>query len=254
MLLLGVKLHVKCYSMLCVTRCYTTVLCCVTRCYTTVICCYSMLLDALPCACFVFASMQFQAFLQSTLSDASLESDESIEDTSSQSNPTPQKMTLYPTPSPISFPRRISWPDSVPSPRGLSIPSIPPFSSPAVGSGLIQSDSASVALSLDQLHQLFSVLPPRPVKPELCVAGCSLLESFLGSLALLFHAIALATKPYQLTFLQCDRGVYTYRTENLIFSVSIEGSVLKGLLKPARGEQRWSEGGNIIYFESILFL
>ena len=179
--------------------------------------------------------ISFQAFLHSTLSDASLDSDEPNEDTLSQSHSTPQKMGLYPTPSPISFPRRVSWPGSVPSPHGISIPSIPPFPSLAIGLGMGQNDGFNISLSLDQLHQLFNVLPPRPVKTELCVAGCSLLESFLGSLALLFHATALASKQFQLVFLQCDRGTYTYRTDSFILSLSIEGAVLKGLLKPARG-------------------
>jgi len=90
----------------------------------------------------------------------------------------------------------------------------------------------SVTLSLDQLRHLLEVNPPRPVRPDLCVQGCSLLESFLGSLSLLCH---ITFRPLQLTFVQCDRGVYSYRTENLIISFAMEGGVLKAALKPTRG-------------------
>ncbi len=90
-------------------------------------------------------------------------------------------------------------------------------------------------LSLDQFRQLLSVTPSQPVKPDTCVDGCSLLESFLGSLSLLSHAIFLANKPF-LTFVQCDHGLYTYRTDNLTIMFAMEGGMLKTTLKQFRGE------------------
>ncbi len=171
-----------------------------------------------------------QSFLSSVLSDSTSESEEPSDDVSSHSTTsTPQKTSIYTMPSPISFPRRISWPDSVPSPQGL--PSIPPFPSPAAGSGLGHTESSAITLTLDQLHKLLDSSPPGLVRPELCVAGCSLLGSFLGSLSLL-HQV---TSKTQIMFMRCDRGVYSYRTENLIVTFSMEGGVLKGVLKPARG-------------------
>ena len=102
---------------------------------------------------------------------------------------------LYPSPPPISFPRRISWPELVPSPRhGFTIPSIPPFPSPALGGGGAGQGGVvgmgwHCLLSLQQFQQLLSATPPSPVKPETCVEGCCLLQSFLGSLALFFHSL-----------------------------------------------------------------
>lgn len=92
----------------------------------------------------------------------------------------------------------------------------------------------NIQFSLDQFNQLLSATPSQPVQMDMCVVGCSLLESFLGSLALLFHGIMLATK-YQLVFVQCDRGVYTYRTDNLMLTLAMDGAILKCTLKPARG-------------------
>ena len=39
----------------------------------------------------------------------------------------------------------------------------------------------------------------------------------------------------QLSFVQCDRGVYTYRTDNLTITLGIKGPVLNLSLKPQRG-------------------
>lgn len=71
------------------------------------------------------------------------------------------------------------------------IPSIPPFPSPAVGTAAMGAHGLAwnCLLSLDQFQQLLSATPPQHVKPDMCVSGCSLLESFLGSLALLFHSL-----------------------------------------------------------------
>ena len=176
----------------------------------------------------------WQAFLRSTFSSSS-DSEEVREDSDVIPNSNVQKLSLYPIPSPISFPPRISGPDLVPSPHGFSIPSIPPFPSPIVGSGMGQGSSWNYQLSLEQFSQLLSPTPSQPVKPDTCVVGCSLLESFLGSLSLLFHGIQLANKPFNLIFVQCDRGVYTYRTDNLAITFSMEGGVLRGSLKPIRG-------------------
>lgn len=151
-----------------------------------------------------------------------------------------QKSTLYPTPSPISFPRRTSYPDSVPSLHGYSIPSIPPFPSPALGSGMGQGALCNCQLSQEQFNQLLSATPSQPVKPDSCVMGCALLQSFLGSLTLFFHALHQASKQ-QMTFVQCDRGVYTYRNEgnNVVAVMAIEGAVNRITLRAARGEGTW---------------
>ena len=177
-----------------------------------------------------------QAFLHSAFSSSSDAEDTSEKPPSSVTTSTPQKPSLYPTPSPISFPRRTSWPESVPSPRGgFNLPSIPPFPSPAMGAAHSQGSSWSCRLSLEQLNQLLSTVPPQPVKPDSCVLGCSLLESFLGSISLLFHALQQVTK-HQMGFVQCDRGVYTYRTENMAVVIAMEGAVLRVTLKPVRGQ------------------
>ena len=177
-----------------------------------------------------------QAFLHAVFSGASVDTDETEKPPSSVSVPNSQKLSLYPTPSPISFPRRTPWPDCVPSPYGgFNIPSIPPYPSPAMGPGGAAPGggiSWNCQLGLEQFSQLLSV---EPVKPESCVGGCSLLESFLGSMALLCHALHLVSK-HQMAFVQCDRGVYTYRTENMAIMLAMEVAVLRLTLKPVRGE------------------
>lgn len=92
-------------------------------------------------------------------------------------------------------------------------------------------------LSLDQFNQLLSATPSHPIKPDSCVVGCSLLQSFLGSISLLFQALLLANK-HQMAFVQCDRGVYTYRNDvNQIMTVmAIEGAVARITVKAARGK------------------
>ena len=40
----------------------------------------------------------------------------------------------------------------------------------------------------------------------------------------------------QINFVQCDRGVYTYRTENLTITLGLEGPLLTLSLKPQRGK------------------
>ena len=40
----------------------------------------------------------------------------------------------------------------------------------------------------------------------------------------------------QINFVQCDRGVYTYRTENLSITLGLEGPLLTLSLKPQRGK------------------
>ena len=173
--------------------------------------------------------------MHSTLSSAGTDSDESSEEHASHSMANPQKVPLYSTPSPISFPRRTSWPDSVPSPHGFNIPSIPPFSTPDISSRMGQSSGWNFQVTLEQFNQLLSDTPSQPVKNELCVVGCSLLKSFLGSLSLFFNAIQYATK-FQLQFVQCDRGVYTYRTDNLAITLAMEGGVLHATLRAVRGK------------------
>ena len=39
----------------------------------------------------------------------------------------------------------------------------------------------------------------------------------------------------QINFVQCDQGVYTYRTENLTITLGLEGPLLTLSLKPQRG-------------------
>ena len=174
-----------------------------------------------------------QTFLHSVFTDCGGADSED----SGDSKPMTRPHSLHPIPSPISYPppRRTSYPESVPSPRGFSIPSIPPFPSPALGSGMGHGSTWNCQLSLDQFNQLLSATPSQPVKPDTCVVGCSLLQSFLGSMVLLFQGLLMANK-YQLMFLQCDRGVYSYRTETISISMAIEGAVMRTTLRAVRGK------------------
>ena len=106
-----------------------------------------------------------------------------------------------------------------------------------MGSAVSQGGNWNCQLTLEQFNQLLSTVPSQPVKPDTCVGGCSLMESFLGSISLLFHALQLVTK-HQMHFVQCDRGVYTYKIEatGLAIVMAMEGALLKITLKPIRGE------------------
>lgn len=95
-------------------------------------------------------------------------------------------------------------------------------------------------LSLEHFDQLLSATPSHPIKPDTCVVGCSLLQSFLGSISLLFQALNLAHK-HQMVFVQSDRGVYTYRNDgnHIVAVMAIEGAVIRITLRAAR-ENVWS--------------
>lgn len=40
---------------------------------------------------------------------------------------------------------------------------------------------------------------------------------------------------HQLMFVQCDKGVHTYRNDNLAIQMAIEGAIYKVTLKAVRG-------------------
>lgn len=104
-----------------------------------------------------------------------------------------------------------------------------------MGATVSQGGSWNCQLLLEQFNQLLSAMPSQPIKPDTCVMGCSLMESFLGSISLLFHALQLVNK-HQMHFVQCDRSVYTYRTDNMAIVMAMEGAILKITLRAVRGE------------------
>ncbi len=124
-----------------------------------------------------------QVFLQTTLRDVSMETDET---TSSFSATSTIKPTLLPIPSPITHPRPSVW--GAPSPRELSIPSIPPlgsYSSPGLSRGNVASNFGgwSFTTTLEELQALCS---------EENEGGS--LEKFMGSMSLFLYFTVYASK------------------------------------------------------------
>ncbi|XP_064393727.1 mediator of RNA polymerase II transcription subunit 14-like isoform X2 [Halichondria panicea] len=170
-----------------------------------------------------------KVFLQATLRDVSMETDET---TSSFSATSTIKPTLLPIPSPITHPRPSVW--GAPSPRELSIPSIPPlgsYSSPGLSRGNVSSNFGgwSFTTTLEELQALCS---------EENEGGS--LKKFMGSMSLFLYFIVFASKSIsgQLQFVQCDSGTCTYRSDNLTLQLSMDGDTLKLTPRPAR-ENVW---------------